>query len=250
MSPGAFAALARQPSDARYLCFLLLKQVHMELLQKRKDEEDAEAAAEEDRRQRKKSTKKKDKKNKKGKKEKKEKKSKKKKQRYSSSSSGSDSGGEATVRSRSQALLDAAMEMERAKVDELRRKEERRTSRKAKRRREEEESLRVSEEDEAADRERLQAYLAAEAHREWTELSRAMMEAPPDPRAPSSRNSMLDDDADDDDETEAERPARIPLAYFSRSRAVAWEYPAPGGHGTSYAPLIGVAAGDDSPDEW
>jgi hypothetical protein len=240
----------------------------MNLLQQRKDDEAAnrarwaaaDAAEEEERRQRTRDAKKSSKK----KKSKKEKKSKKKKHRRqsSSSSSGSDSGAEgaeaeslASGNGR-EALLAAAMELERAKVEDLKRREaERKAGKEAKRRKKELLADGTSEKAEASDdRARLAAWQAAEEKKEWAERSKSIMEAPPDPaplRTAASQPAKGAEDGDGEDRAAGlEGRSCIPLSFFTRDRLVAWEYPAAKGHGTCFAPLIGVAAGDMSEDEW
>ena len=88
-----------------------------------------------------------------------------------------------------------------------------------------------------------------DAARLRNERSAAIMQGPPEC---ASAAPMCDNVDGSGGEAGGGDLATIPLHYFSRDRSVAWEYPGPGGVGTSYAQLIGVskAREDCSEDEW
>ena len=156
-----------------------------------------------------------------------------------SSSSSSDEGAK-----EGDPLVRAALALEREKLEALRLKEMDRRARAeakadAKRRRRET----GGEEDAGpSDREQLAAWQAEERRKEWAHISAAMVDAPPAPDlAISAQDEMLVD----------EKPPLIPLSFFARNPALAWETAAPGGRGIRYAPLIGVTPGaEGSSDEW
>jgi hypothetical protein len=215
---------------------------HMMMLQKKKDEEalilNQILQEEEQRREieeiEEKKRRKKDKKKKK-KAEKKQRKKEKKKRRQESSSSSDSESSDSDIDPNKDPIK-AALALEKKKLEELNRKKEDKKSRSdAKRRkREEEAALELEYWEEQRDQERLREWQEAELFKKYSELSIEMIEGPIE-------------------SLKVEEPVRerIPLRFFARNKMVAWEYPAPGGLGTSFAPLIGAPAREgDSDDEW
>lgn len=211
-----------------------LMTLHLEKLQKRKDEEAAIEAAraaelrelqEEQERGRRKKEKKKHK-------HKKEKKAKKEKKRKHESSSSSESEEDE--------LIKAAFALEKQKLEDLRRREEDRRVRaeeKRRRRQQEEDSSRRASE-EAGERDRLQEYEDGERDRHFAQRSDQLLSGSIEAIGKCSIS---------------EKDARVPLRYLSQHSSMAWETLGPGGQGILFAPLIGVtgkAAKDDDDDEW
>jgi hypothetical protein len=248
-----------------------LMMVHMEQLQAKKAAEAAAEVAyledcqqlEEEERERQKGRKKKSKKKDKKSRKKKDKKRKRRHQDSSSetASSESDDAGVSGGRCKDP-LVRAAMDLEKQKVHELRRKEEeKRAKSDAKRRRRESEAMKAADAaDAASERARLEEWQDAELHRRRIAVSDKMLTSPeyvdvegaaeaigalslPGAFVPLPTSSSP---------TGPPKPERVPLHYFTQNTAVAWETPGAGGVGIRFAPLIGVTPGAaaGSEDEW